>query len=171
MFEEEYNRNECRCNKNDCVCQIVKYIADVQAEAEGNEDCEVGCKESIRSLVSPAAAAEHDTIPFLLYCDCDLFVGQSVVQRMVSGNRVFNCLESPIFRVSKVKDNCCAVLELLLPITEDGSTPGPGGDNICDFFPGNSIRNLRRTNVCITVDLCKFDGIACLEPVTALPRV
>jgi len=169
MFDNE-SSDKCRCGKNDCVCEIVRKIAKVQAEATGSDDCEVGCKESLRNLLSPAAALDNDTIPFILYCDCEPFIGQSVVQATVGGNRVFQCLQSPVFRVSKVKDDCCAVLEILLPVTEGGSTPGSGGDDVCDFFPGNSIRNLRRTNVCITVDLCKFTGIACLEPVNALPR-
>lgn len=169
MYDHKDFKDECKCKNSGCVCRIVKKIADAQDAVDREEDCDIGCKESIRNLVSPITTVENDTIPFILYCNCEPFIGQSVVQAQAGPNRVFQCIQSPIFRVSKVKKDCCAILELLLPVTAGGSTPGPG-TTLCSFFPGSSIRNLRRTGVCITVDLCKFDGIACLEPVEALPR-
>ncbi len=161
------------CHDSNCVCRILRKIVKAQdALDDRGNDCEVGCKHSIESLVSPAQnLVENDTVPFVLYCkgDCSPFIGQSVVQATVGANRVFQCFESPIFRINKIKDDCCAEIELLLPVTEGGSTPGSGGADVCDFFPGNSIRDLQRTGICITVDLKHFMAVACLEPVETLP--
>ncbi|MBR7554725.1 CotY/CotZ family spore coat protein [Allobacillus sp. GCM10007491] len=176
-LEPSFNEGDCggckgHCDDHDCVCRILRKIARVQDATNNDGDCQYGCKQSIENLLSPTQnVSGNDTVPFILYCkgDCDPFIGQSVLQAMSGGNRVFQCFESPIFRVNKVKDNCCAEIELLLPVTMGGSTPGPGGDDVCDYFPGNSIRNLQRTGICITVDLKKFMGVACLEPVQTLP--
>ncbi|SEQ08093.1 CotY/CotZ family spore coat protein [Piscibacillus halophilus] len=173
MFEDDFTK-DLDCKNNKCVCKTVAKIAAAQDEvADRDRGCDTGCKQSVKDLLSPTAQpnGDNDTVPFILYCkgDCGPFIGQSVVTNQVGMDTVFNCLETPIFRVSKVKKDCCAELELLLPVTEGGSTPGPGGDDVCDFFPGNSIRNFQRTGVCITVDLCEFLAIACLDPVRSLP--
>ncbi|MDQ0351560.1 hypothetical protein J2R98_001374 [Alkalibacillus filiformis] len=158
------------CKDNKCVCKTVRKIAEAQ-DAVVTPDCDISCKQSIQDLVSPATTTGNDTIPFVLYCKgtCKPFFGSGVLQAMVGPNRVFRCFESPIFRVSKIHKDCCADLELLLPVTQGGSTPGACGEKVCDYFPGNAIRNLQRTGICIKVDLCDFVGIACLEPVRALP--
>ena len=182
FYEDEldpsFNEGDCgecggHCGDQDCVCRTLRHIVRAQAATNNNGgDCQYGCKQSIKDLLSPTQdVGGNDTVPFVLYCEgtCEPFIGQSVLQAMVGGNRVFQCFESPIFRVNKVKDNCCAEIELLLPVTMGGSTPGPGGDDVCDYFPGNSIRNLQRTGICITVDLKKFIGISCLEGVATLP--
>ncbi|MGP4073097.1 CotY/CotZ family spore coat protein [Piscibacillus sp. B03] len=176
MFEDNCNDFDCKNNK--CVCKTVAKIAAAQDEVAGRgQGCDTGCKQSINDLLSPTTGptTNNDTVPFILYCkgDCDEFIGKSVitVQRTQGQNTFteFDCIETPVFRVSKVKKNCCAELELLLPVNMGGQTPGSGGDDVCDYFRGNSIRNLQRTGICITVDLCEFMAIACLDPVRALP--
>ncbi|WP_279401747.1 CotY/CotZ family spore coat protein [Piscibacillus salipiscarius] len=165
------------CKNNKCVCKTVAKIAAAQDEVAGRgQGCETGCKQSINDLLSPTTgpSTTNDTVPFVLYCkgDCKEFIGRSVVANPFGNNMVaYNCIETPIFRVSKVKKNCCAELELLLPVNEGGQTPGSGGEDLCDFVPptGNSIRDFQRTGICITVDLCEFMAIACLDPVRALP--
>ncbi|MEC5424552.1 CotY/CotZ family spore coat protein [Virgibacillus sp. C22-A2] len=165
---------------DNCVCDIVRDIVDAQDEVNNNDDCcTTSCEDSIRQLLSPTGNGNGNgptSIPFILYCkgDCDPFIGSGVIQKPIgqSGNVAFRCVESPIFRAKKfVNDDkdCCVKLELLLPVTEGGATPGPGGDTVCDFFPGASIRDLQATGVCLTVDLDCFCGITCLEPVTPLP--
>ncbi|NIK12765.1 CotY/CotZ family spore coat protein [Alkalibacillus almallahensis] len=163
--------NELDCKDSKCVCKTVRKIADAQ-DAVDDQGCDVGCKQSIDDLLSPASPSSgNDTVPFILYCkgSCRPFVGNGILQGTTGNNRTFRCFESPIFRVSKIHKDCCADLELLLPVTEGGSTPGPGGHEVCNYFPGNSIRNLQRTGICVKVDLCDFVGISCLEPVRALP--
>lgn len=168
----------CSCNSingDHCVCDVVRAIVLAQDEvANDNNCCTTGCEQSIRRLLSPVANGNGlTTIPFILYCDCEPFIGTGVFQAPLgsSGNTAFRCVETPIFRAKRFvnDDECCVKLELLLPVTEGGSTPGPGGDNVCDYFPGNSIRDLQATGICITVDLKKFNAIVCLDPVTPLP--
>ncbi|GGC99548.1 spore coat protein [Thalassobacillus devorans] len=169
------------CGKHDfdtCVCETVRKIIKAQDEVAGVGDdcCDTGCEQSIRDLLSPVGNGNGPTtIPFFLYCkgDCDPFIGSGVTRQRLgmSQNFAFQCVESPIFRAKKFvdKDECCVQLELLLPVNEGGQTPGPGGDTVCDFFPGNAVRDFLATGICITVDLDCFCGIACLDPVTPLP--
>lgn len=171
------------CGKNDCVCDTVREIVRVQDEvAEANTNCCLkGCDQSIKNFLSPMMTSGNGstTIPFALYCkgDCDPFIGSGVFRSPVggSGMTALRCVASPIFRarkfVYKDRDKCCVQLELLLPITMGGSTPGPSGEGkrICDFFPGSSIRNLQETGICLTIDLSCFCGIVCLDPVTPRP--
>ncbi|RPF51152.1 CotY/CotZ family spore coat protein [Aquisalibacillus elongatus] len=177
MFDDNYH-DDFDCKNNKCVCKTVRKIAEAQDEVAGltDDNCDVSCKQSVRDLLSPTANGNgNDTVPFILYCKgtCHPFFGSSILQGTTGGGgggrSVLRCFESPIFRVSKVKKNCCAEIELLLPVSQGGSTPGGGGDTVCDFFPGNSIATLQRTGLCITVDLCDFSGIACLEPTRPRP--
>ncbi|SEA20758.1 spore coat protein Z [Thalassobacillus cyri] len=163
---------------DNCVCETVREIIKAQDEVAGVGDdcCDTGCEQSIRDLLSPVGNGNGPTtIPFSLICkgDCEPFIGRSVVFREVgmSDNATFNCVETPIFRAKKFvdEDECCVQLELLVPVTQGQSTPGPGGDDFCAYFPGNSIRNFVASGLCITVDLDCFCGIACLDPVTPLP--
>lgn len=180
----------CCGKKDSCVCGIVREIVRAQDEVAGanaNGCCSTGCDQAIRNLLSPIAANGNGngptTIPFALYCkgDCEPFIGSGVFSAPVggSGMTALRCVKTPIFRAKKFvdkdkdreKDKCCVQLELLLPITMGGSTPGPSGDGtqICDYFPGNSIRNLQATGICLTVDLNCFCGIVCLDPITPRP--
>ncbi|WP_226036257.1 CotY/CotZ family spore coat protein [Aquibacillus saliphilus] len=164
-------------NNEACVCDVVRDIVDAQDEVNNN-GCSTGCKQSIRDLLSPQSGNNvNTTIPFILYCkDCNPFIGSGVFQGELgaSGNTFFGCVETPIFRAKEFVDDsdCCVKLELLLPVTEGGSTPGPtdsGVSDVCRFFPGNSIRDFQATGICLTVDLNCFCGITCLEPITPIP--
>ncbi|WP_173917614.1 CotY/CotZ family spore coat protein [Halobacillus sp. Marseille-Q1614] len=161
-----------------CVCETVRKIVRAQDEAADMDGCNSSCKNSLRELLSPTGNGNGPTtIPFALYCkgDCEPFIGSGIFKSPVggSGMTALRCVETPIFRAKKFvdEDECCVQLELLLPVTMGGSTPGPSGkgNKICDFFPGNSIRNLQATGICLTVDLACFCGILCLDPVTPLP--
>ncbi|WP_051189118.1 CotY/CotZ family spore coat protein [Halalkalibacillus halophilus] len=172
MFDQDC-RDDFDCKNNKCVCKTVRKIAEAQDAVTATGDCEIGCKQSIRDLVSPTTQNGNDTIPFILYCEgsCHPFIGSGVLQGSTGGGGggrpVLECFQSPIFRVSKVGKDCCAEIELLLPVTQGGSTPGPRGKKVCDYFPGNAIAALQRTGICIKVDLCNFTGISCLEPIRA----
>ncbi|GAA0467562.1 CotY/CotZ family spore coat protein [Alkalibacillus silvisoli] len=156
------------CKDSKCVCKTVRQIAAAQDEITTPE-CDVSCKQSIQNLVSPAVTTGNDTIPFILYCkgSCKPFLGSGVLQSVVNNVTEFNCFESPIFRVSKVYKDCCADLELLLPVNGNGQCPGRKKRDVCDYFDGAT--GLQRTGICIKVDLCDFVAISCLEPVRALP--
>lgn len=172
------------CNNNagsgNCVRDVVRGIVVAQNEVNNNNDgcCSTSCERSIEELLSPSTNGNMNrptTIPFILYCkgDCDAFIGSSVYRSQIgqSGNFAFNCVETPIFRAKQFVDDSedCVKLELLQPVTEGGSAPGDSPESVCDFFPGNSIRDFQATGLCITVDLDCFCSIACLDPVTPLP--
>ncbi|MFG6115322.1 CotY/CotZ family spore coat protein [Halobacillus sp. MO56] len=160
-----------------CVCDTVREIVRVQNEVAGADDCcSTGCEQSIQDLLSPTTNGNGaTTIPFFLYCkgNCKPFIGSGVFQSPIggSGMTALRCVQTPIFRAKKFvdEDECCVQLELLLPVTQGGSTPGERGDTVCSYFPGNSIRDLQATGICITIDLDCFCGIACLSPTTPLP--
>ncbi|WP_017185094.1 CotY/CotZ family spore coat protein [Alkalibacillus haloalkaliphilus] len=155
------------CKNSKCVCKTVRNIAAAQDEVV-TPDCDVSCKQSIQNLVSPTVTTGNDTIPFILYCkgDCKPFVGSGVLQDVVNNTTNFFCFESPIFRVSKIHKDCCADLELLLPVNSSGQCHKKK-KSLCDLFDG--VTGLQRTGICIKVDLCDFVAISCLEPVRALP--
>ncbi|MDC3415270.1 CotY/CotZ family spore coat protein [Terrihalobacillus insolitus] len=166
-------------HREECVCDVVREIVRAQDAVINNNDCcTASCENSIRDLLSPSQVGNvNTTIPFILYCkDCDPFIGSGVFQGELgeSGNTFFGCVETPIFRAKKFVEgsDCCVKLELLLPVTEGGSTPGPtesGVSDVCKFFPGRSIRDFQATGICLTVDLNCFCGITCLDPITPIP--
>jgi hypothetical protein len=136
------------CNDSHCVCDVVKAIADAQANAIDIQ-CDVSCDKSIQNLTAPVRENDLDTVPFILYCKgtCQPFKAFGADIQM-DGQARFDCTESFIFRVSEVDDDCCARLELL---TFDGD-PQFAGDQT-------------GTGICITVDLHDFMAITCLPAV------
>ncbi|MDP4084393.1 MAG: CotY/CotZ family spore coat protein [Bacillota bacterium] len=143
-----------------CVCAVLTAIADAQDQVSPvTTGCTVSCERSIQELlsgVSPATTAPN-TIPVILYCGCDPFLGTGV---SVGNNHALDCVQSFVFRVSSVDENCCARLELL---TVKG---GPNPATPCAQFNGAKVSDITRTGICITVDLSCFCAVTCLEPVT-----
>lgn len=134
----------CKHEFDNCVCDIVRRIADVQSDVV-EHCCDVSCDKSIEALISPVGVNDLDTVPFMLYCEgtCQLFEGKGF---MKDANGCLDCVDSKIFRVKKMVDECCAVLELL-----------DAGPDECPVIDENS-----RTGICITVDLNCFCAITCL---------
>jgi hypothetical protein len=162
-FNDVFNGN--------CVCDVVKAIADAQEDAI-EINCDVSCAKSLQNLVSPVRENDLDTVPFILYCDgtCEPFKAFGADTQMdVNGQPIFDCISSFIFRVSEVDEDCCARLELLTFGT-DPQFPGnqEGAENNsdpCDQLDGRRVRSLEGTGVCITVDLNDFKAITCLPAV------
>lgn len=152
-----------------CVCDIVRNIADAQNDVFEN-CCDVSCEQSINDLLSPAAANDLDTVPFMLYCegDCKPFKASGVTVDNGGGSPSFDCIESFLFRVKSVDDDCCAVLELL---SFEGDPAGAGNQGSeclkdpCHQFDGQSVADLTATGICITVDLDCFCAIHCFPAV------
>jgi hypothetical protein len=146
-----------------CVADILKRVADAQDEVENDGDCDTSCHKSIQDLLAGATTpTTFDTIPLILYCECDPFLGTGV--RLLSRNttsQTLQCIETFFFRVSKVDDNC-AKLELLT------TTDSPNGlskhDDPCDQINTNGT-TFFRTGICMTVDLNCFCAVVCLDPV------
>ncbi len=152
----------CGCGKGhhtgNCVCDILKEIAGVQDQIVN--DCETGCEQSINDLLGTHDAGPGlDTVPVMLYCSstCEPFKGFGAYPRDKSKK-----VSSFYFRVKKVSEDCCAVLELLV----DRSELAAGADQACPFTQKTG--NLRATGVCITVDLKCFCHVTCLPAINAV---
>nr|WP_309101273.1 CotY/CotZ family spore coat protein [Fredinandcohnia onubensis] len=132
-------------NRN-CVSDAIEAILDAQEAVE--EKCATSCYQN---LLDPDVRPGRDTIPFLLYTEKgDVFSAFGNV-----GVRN-DCFRSPFFRVENLRGNC-ATLTVLEPDREvcDNET---GECDVCD------VRELRRTDFCIEVDLSCFCAIQCLSP-------
>ncbi len=165
-----------------CVKDTVRRILEAQREVAGSglHDCRSSCERSIEDLISPGRerAGRHTTIPFMLTCrhTCSTYYGSGFCGNGGDLGRHgnFECVESPIFKVQGFVrgSNNCVRLELLLPENHHG--PDAEGDfgghhdkcgSVCKSV-GHRFRNLRRTGVCITVDLDCFCAISCLPATT-----
>lgn len=152
-----------------CVCAILSNIADVQDQVDPippeESDCIVSCENSIQELlapITPPTPPGPNTIPVILYCGCDPFKGFGVKK---NAGGIFECVQTFVFRVSSVDEECCAVLELLetVPPTPPGTILPDVPETPCEQFPA---KRFRRTGICITMDLNCFCGVTCLEAVT-----
>lgn len=164
-----------------CVTSIVRKILNAQKQATlGGADCLTSCDQSIKDLLASPGyrPTRHTTIPFILYskgCNKPFFGSGFCVDE----EGMFNCVESPVFRVkgfSKGSSNC-AVLELLTPVVDDNDAGGNEGDgtfqnengvcgSVCEYFGTQEFSNFEATGICITVDLSCFCGISCLPAIT-----
>ncbi|WP_017754659.1 CotY/CotZ family spore coat protein [Calidifontibacillus oryziterrae] len=167
------------CGKGDhhhhsgnCVCDVVRAIADAQNEVVEN-CCDVSCENSIESLLDPSAANNLNTVPFILYGKkLKPFKGFGVdFQTPMNFNeQVFQCIESFIFRVKTVDDDCCAVLELLTFEETNGNGNGDAEpmefDDPCEQINNENLADLTATGICLTVDLTCFCAITCLPAVS-----
>lgn len=179
--KRNYNKgcHDKACHTKDCVCDVVKRIATAQDEQEDNS-CSTSCNQSIQQLRGVGNAfggPRNNTIPFILYChgSCDPFIGSGVFQAP-KGKKgsFFGSVETPVFRVKKFAGNgdCCAKLELLLPVTKKCGVYMPQinkTDTISAFFPEDDpVCDFQATGICLTVDLSDFIGITCLDPIRPL---
>lgn len=145
------------------MCRKVRKIAEVQDAVSNNDHCRNGsCEQSIKDLLSPTGNGNgNDTIPFMLLCGCEnTFAG--LLPYFAWGakkldNDCSTIIPSPFFKVKKFKDDddCCAILELLIP-TKCSAKPN------CPFKFGG----FKGTGVCVEVDLSCFTGITCFNGTT-----
>lgn len=148
-----------------CVCGVLRAIVDAQDQVSPVDDdnCDVSCQRSINILLGDVVAPTNgpNTIPVILYCGCEPFLGTGVRVETVGQNQRFECVQSFVFRVNSVDDNCCATLELL----DTGDNVNPNG-GVCSQFQGNAgPGSVEGTGICITVDLNCFCAVTCLDPV------
>lgn len=150
-----------------CVCNVLRAIVEAQNQISPLEEfCETSCERSIQQLVGGVQAAnEFDTIPVILYCGCDPFLGFGVGPSE-QGNQKQRCVATFYFRVVDVDNNCCATLELL----ESGMGEGNNiPQNPCQqLMQGGGEGSFTGTGICITMDLSCFCGVTCLNPVALM---
>ncbi|MFA1818925.1 CotY/CotZ family spore coat protein [Virgibacillus oceani] len=140
-----------------CVCDILREISDAQHDVVEN-CCDTSCEQSISDLLGETDAANGlDTVPVILYCkgDCKPFKGFGALP-----GHIGDIMGSFFFRVKKVDDDCCAVVELLRDPKDDKRDPKSPADQ--DTKP------LRATGICMTVDLDCFCHVTCLPAINAI---
>jgi hypothetical protein len=142
------------CNSGGkCVLNAVKAIKDAQ---DAVEDCPTSC---FNNLLSPSALG--DTVPFTLKnCDGTPFYALGNIG-------TDNCFASIWFRIEELNGSC-ATLSILRPFRDRMPIPVSdlvGTDECCISLEGQCMmRNLKKTNHCIEVDLKCFCAIQCLDP-------
>jgi hypothetical protein len=168
----------------ECVCDALRAVAEAQDRVD--RDCDSSCNRAVRELTGRENRDNFDTIPLLLTCNCKPFEGVGA-RRSRFGNDLFNVERSFLFRVNEVDKNCCATLELLEPIDfsqdsfGDESSDSSDSRDFSEFHKHgknddksdfdkflkklDKARRIRRTGVCITVDLNAFTSVSCLSPV------
>lgn len=138
-----------------CVCDILKEIAEVQSDIV-ERCCDSSCEQSIKDLLGETDTNGLDTVPVLLYCKdgCKPFKGFGA-----HPDDIGDVVASFYFRVKKVDDDCCAVLELLRDPRDEKRNPKDPVEQ--DTKP------LRTTGICINVDLKCFCHVTCLPAINA----
>ncbi|GAB4073971.1 spore coat protein CotY [Barrientosiimonas marina] len=142
-----------------CVCDVLKEIEDAQQDVVEN-CCSTSCEKSINDLLGESDGGGGnnglDTVPVILYCGdgCEPFKGYGA-----NPNDVSNMTSSFYFRVKKIDENCCAVVELLRDPHDDNESPH---DPIHQYT-----KHLCATGICITVDLDCFCHVTCLPAINA----
>ncbi len=152
-------------DSGNCVADILKDIVDAQNDIVEN-CCETSCDESISDLLGDTDRRDDDldTVPIILYCKdgCKPFKGFGALKER--RNKIGPILASFIFRVKKIDNDHCAVLELLI---KDNENTG------CDHLKcptDQSTDRLRATGICLTVDLDCFCHVTCLPAIDAFGR-
>jgi hypothetical protein len=156
-----HGRVEGAATRENCVCEILRDIVDAQNDVIEN-CCDTSCEQSINDLLGETDPGNGlDTVPVILYCagDCKPFKGFGAKRGGALGT-IGDLKASFIFRVKKVTDDCCAVLELLRD---------PNDPCHCDHLKDpcdQSTNNLENTGICITVDLDCFCHVTCLPAIS-----
>jgi len=153
------------CKKSDmesvsCVRDILEEIADAQDDIK-EYGCDTSCKQSINDLLGETNNGNDlDTVPVILYNkDGSPFKGFGANQKH-RHHKVGPIVASFIFRVKKVDEDGCAILELLLSDEQDCS---------CDHLKDpadQKTHDLEGTGICITVDLDCFCHVTCLPAIS-----
>ncbi|WP_210469589.1 CotY/CotZ family spore coat protein [Sporosarcina sp. 6E9] len=176
----EDNVKGIQCQDN-CICEVVRAIKRIQGIQDDNDcdDCVTDCFVApLGGLVSPTRGRINTRVFMLLTDDGDPFKAmfkrskrrrkgnhghQSGAKESV-GSDCNNCF-SVFFRVQNVFDNCCATLQVLEPLDDDGRRVDILKHGKIDFDRLCDVENFRETDSCITVDLKCFCGVQCVKDV------
>jgi hypothetical protein len=144
-----------------CVCDILRDIVEAQNDVIENV-CQTSCEQSINELLGEREPSNGlDTVPIILYCrgTCKPFKGFGAKRGNMLGE-IGPMKASFIFRVKKVTEDCCAVLELLRDPHDQHKCEDL--DDPCE----QKTNNLENTGICITVDLDCFCSVTCLPAIS-----
>mgnify|MGYP001314937767 CR=1 FL=1 len=162
---------------DDCVKDTINRI--IHAQKKAAETHSSACDSAIQQLrKGNRTGTGNTTIPFILYSeDAKPFIGSGVFQAPMGkkSENLFGSAETPILRAKHfVKDSdCCLKAELMLPVTEKCSVLMPESEccskTIAPFFPADDpVIGFQATGICITIEVDKFIGITCLDPITPI---
>lgn len=154
----------CGCgsghNSGNCVVDVLKDIVDAQRDVQ-EFCCNTSCEQSINDLLGETDNSNgKDTVPVILYCKdgCKPFKGFGADRK---GNDGIGKIEASfIFRVKRIDDEGCAVLELLLAPEQ------PCGYGELKDPTDQRTKHLQATGICITVDLHCFCHVTCLPAIS-----
>ncbi|MFD2045367.1 CotY/CotZ family spore coat protein [Ornithinibacillus salinisoli] len=156
-------RKEGAAGTGNCVCDILREIVDAQSDVVEN-CCDTSCEQSINELLGETDPGNGlDTVPVILYCkdSCKPFKGFGANRDNGIGT-IGELKASFVFRVKRVDEDCCAVLELLRT---------PGDPCTCDHLKDpcdQDLSELENTGICITVDLDCFCHVTCLPAISVI---
>ncbi|ETT87770.1 CotY/CotZ family spore coat protein [Viridibacillus sp. FSL R5-0477] len=154
-------------NDSKCVKKTLEKILHEQRNVrkKKNDNCEFSCQSPLGELFKPN---KNNTIPFILYCNCEAFKVEGVTTCFddCSKKEKFVCFLTFIFKIVELKDDC-VVLELL-KFKNHNKCVANTKDHICSpccQLDCEDVEDLISTCVCITVDISSFTGIQCLPAV------
>ena len=165
----------CYCKQHEynneyCVQDVLRAILKAQRKAKGEDQCQISCENAINDLLGKKRSVKKNTIPFILYCGCEPYKGTGVATYSCSSkqSKRFKCIESYIFKIKELNGNC-AILELLafecdLKYTAD-SYGKCGLTGPCSQIDNKYVKDLRRTGICINVDLSYFSSVSCMPAI------
>ncbi|EGQ27154.1 spore coat protein Y [Sporosarcina newyorkensis 2681] len=184
----EFERdNGSRCNKSNCICEVVRFIKRVQSTSPEVDcvECDTDCfMAPLGSLTLPARGRVNTRVFSLLTDDGDYFKAvfrggkrnhrprpqPRATEDEVSGRRPgpspapsTSCV-SVFFRVQKVFDSCCATLQVLQPLKDGRPFDITNNGKIC-VEKICQVNGFEATDTCLTVDLSCFCGIQCIDDV------
>ncbi|WP_165976319.1 CotY/CotZ family spore coat protein [Bacillus salipaludis] len=152
--------------ENRCIKKTLEKILEAQRKAKKKkgESCQTSCLAPLGELGNHYS---NNTIPFILYCDCDPFKveGVTTCRDKNSKSETFVCFITFVFRIIDIKDDC-AVLELLkFKNHQKCNSKGKPICSPCSQLNCENIDDLMATGVCVNVDLSGFHAIQCLPAV------
>ncbi|HLR02821.1 MAG TPA: CotY/CotZ family spore coat protein [Virgibacillus sp.] len=143
-------------NSGSCVGDILREIAGAQRDIVEN-CCDTSCEQSISDLLGETESRNGlDTVPVILYCaeGCKPFKGYGA-----HPDNIGDVKSSFYFRVKRVTDDNCAVVELLRDPHCDAHSPR-------DPMEQNT-KHLCVTGICMTIDINCFCHVTCLPAISA----
>lgn len=166
--------NKCNCKSKQrhhkhCVEDVLEDILKTQRKAKEADHCRSSCKDSINDLLGKKRRVTKNTIPIIIYCGCKPYKGTGVATYSCKSDKRFKCIQSHIFKIKGLKDNC-AVLELLafksdLKFTSGSCKKSRNDVDPCRQIDNKCVNDLRRTGICINVDLSCFCSVTCLPAI------
>lgn len=154
-------------NNSGCVRKTLEKILNAQRNVskKKNDCCGTSCHLPLGELSKPN---KNNTIPFILYCNCEPFKVEGVTTCFdnCSEKEKFVCFLTFIFKVIELKDDC-VVLELLKFKNHNKCAPSNSNHQCspCCQLDCEDVDDLIPTCVCISVELSSFTGIQCLPAI------